>query len=129
MVIIKDDNSITYRLKIDNGQIVELKISWDIYMDTYYYYVTLYINKRKNGYKFLEQTGRNGIEGLLKAKEMLREFIEDIKQTENRNHNIYIFWDDNRRKDVYERGLKDLGFKMTTCIKWKCLRLGIPRKT
>ena len=96
-------------------------------MDTIYYYLCLYINKRGKGYQSLKQTGHSGLEGLLWAKEMLKDFIETIRKKKNITHKICVFWDDSRRRDVYARGLKDLGFKMGQLDSQKCLRYTIPR--
>lgn len=127
MTITEKDNKIIYRLKLDNGQVVEMTIDKEVYMDTIFYYVCLFINKRGKGYKLGKQTGTAGIEGLLWAKEMLRDFIDTLKDLPNRKHTISIFWDDNRRRDVYIRELRDLGFKVNTLVKWKCLQLTIPK--
>ena len=127
MTITEKDNKIIYRLKLDNGQVVEMTIDQEVYTDTIFYYVCLFINKRGKGYKSGKQTGTAGIEGLLWAKEMLRDFIDTLKDFPNRKHTISIFLDDNRRRDVYIRGLRDLGFKVNTLIRWKCLQLTIPK--
>ena len=127
MTVIQDGNKYTYKLKLDNGQVVSMTITRELYMDSVFYYVLLFINKRGKGYEEGHQTGRAGIEGLLWAKEMLKDFIEEIKKIKDRKHTICIFWDDNRRRDVYARGLKDLGFRFSTLVKWKCLQLVIPR--
>lgn len=127
MTVTYKDNETVYRLKLDNGQVVQVTIRSESYMDSIFYYIVLYINKRGGGYKEGYQTGTCGIEGLLWAKEILRDFIETLKKIPDRKHAIHVFWDDNRRRDVYIRGLKDLGFEVKTLVKWKCLQLIIPR--
>ena len=127
MSITEQEDEVTYRLKLDNGQVVELTIWNEVYMDQVYYFLCLYINKRGKGYESLKQTGHSGLEGLLWAKEMLKDFIETIRKKKNITHKICVFWDDSRRRDVYARGLKDLGFKMGQLDSQKCLRYTIPR--
>ena len=127
MTITEQEDEVTYRLKMDNGQIVEMTIYNEPYMDTIYYTICLYINKRGKGYESLKQTGHAGIEGLLWAKEILKDYIDTLRKRKNRRHVICVFWDDKRRRDAYARGLKDLGFKMGYMRNWKCLRYTIPR--
>ena len=128
MSITEQEDQVIYRLKLDNGQVVELTIWNEPCMDTIYYYLCLYINKRGKGYQSLKQTGHAGIEGLLWAKEILKDFIEKIKKKKNKKHCICVFWEDNRRRDTYARGLKDLGFKMGVLNTQKCLRYTIPKE-
>jgi len=76
------------------------------------YFIKFYVaNKRKQGYKFREQTGRDGIKSLLWAKRCLIDFLSNKINT-NKENIITVFWDDKKRRDVYIRGLKHLGFKL-----------------
>lgn len=85
-------------------------------------------NKRKQIYDdiYLTQTGKAGIETLLIAKEMLKTYIETLLDRRY-NNTIFIEWEDNRRRDVYERGLRDLGFKLDF-RGHKVLFLNIPKR-
>ena len=127
MTITEHEDEIIYKLKLDKGQLVQMNVQKETYMDTTRYFICLFINKRGKGYQMLHQTGHAGIEGLLWAKEMLIDLIEHIRKIENKKHVIHIFWDDARRRDVYIRGLKDIGFKVGYYYRWKCLLLTIPK--
>ena len=70
------------------------------------------VDKRKQKFHFKEQTGTDGINSLLWAKHCLKDFIENQIDKDIDNA-IIINWDDGKRRRVYERGLKDLGFKMS----------------
>lgn len=71
--------------------------------------------KRKDISKlFLKQTGKDGLKTLLFAKEAIREFEKYILREFGNCHQkifINIEWDDNRRRDIYYRGLKNDGFE------------------
>lgn len=78
------------------------------------YNVTFKINtKRKHGYQYLKQVGKDGLKSLIWAKNCLIDFIEFCK---NSKYSVYeniiiIQFDDNRRRNTYAYGLKSLGFK------------------
>lgn len=114
---IKDNNEYRYRVKNSKNQTVELTI-WTYYHDTEnnsdYLSVTLSVNKKSKGYEYGKETGKTGIESLLIAKKILQYHIDNFIFKSNRfgiwTYYIIIWWDDNRRRDVYYRGLKDIGF-------------------
>ena len=112
-----------YRVKLDNGQTVQLEVfitsdanSLETYQigNTAVWSVFLYVtSKKKRGYEFLKQTGRNGLTPLFLAKEMLKYHIDNViksRSQRSKDHIIWIVGDDKRRDKVYERGLRDLGF-------------------
>ena len=72
------------------------------------------VEKRKDFYNSkinLKSTGNSGIEGLLWAKSMISEFVKFMKEKMKVEEVIIVVgWDDNRRRNVYARGLKNLGF-------------------
>lgn len=81
------------------------KIYYGIYLCT--------MNKRKSEYySVLHTTGKDGVLGLLWAKRKIAEFETFILEDERKKKPIviYCFWDDNRRRDVYQWGLRSLGF-------------------
>lgn len=53
---------------------------------------------------------------------MMRRFINDL---EKGRHIIYIQWDDTHRRNVYERGLKEFGFKLGFREGSECLFLDV----
>ena len=99
--------------KLSNGQTI--KIVFDERETTKKFYYNIYLvimDKKKSEFNTtLKQTGRCGLEGLLWAKDKIIEFEEFILE-KNRCKPIviYCYWDDNRRRDVYYRGLKNLGY-------------------
>lgn len=111
-------NDYRYRVKNQKNQTVEMIISLyhkDEDKKTKYYAITLSVNKKGKGYEYGKQTGKSGIESLLIAKEILKYHIKNhlinFYSSKYWDHYIIIWWDDNRRRDIYYRGLKDLGFE------------------
>lgn len=85
------------------------------------FYIT---NKRKDVYKFREQTGTDGIKSLLWAKNCLLNFINnDLDRTED--NVIEVCWDDRKRKNVYVRSLIPLGFRLSRSVHRETLVLTI----
>lgn len=116
---IKNKDDYKYRVKNSKGQIVELEI-WVYYSDreqlTEYLSVTLSVNKKRKGYEYGKETGKAGIESLLIAKKILQYHIDKILKRQRFHkwtYYIIIWWDDSRRRDVYYRGLKDIGFEFS----------------
>lgn len=112
-----------YRVKTEDGQTVRMEIyvfdEDDNVPKTYLWSVVLQVEaKKKRGYEDLKQTGKSGLTPLLIAKEILKWHINEIiKHTstfKKANHIIAIQWDDKKRRNAYERGLRDLGFKLET---------------
>lgn len=113
-----DKDEYKYRVTNSAGQTVELCIS-DFYTDQVekrkFWTVLLYVNKKSRGYEFGKSTGKAGMESLLIAKEMLKYHIEYIRSCYKFYYKtyIYIWGDDKKRMNVYQRGLRDLGFVLT----------------
>lgn len=119
-----DDDSQCYfkRTKLSNGQLAEIVFEETYHRDRFADYNVVFVigSKRKNlnCSKFDHMTtGKVGIEGLLWAKKQILEFEEYIldrfPKERYPNEKVYISvgWSNNRRRNVYERGLKHLGFK------------------
>ena len=107
--------------KLDNGQIVSLTaIRFDT-LDREYYFISLFINKKCKGYKKLEQTGKCGVVGLLTAKSLLQQLIDQLNASSYKKVTIIIYADDSRRMKIYKRYLQDMGFYKSFWGK-KCLR-------
>jgi hypothetical protein len=119
--IYKDGDDTICRCKV-NGQLIKMTIYKDIFPKSNYYSVCLFINKRKKGYQEGLQTGKIGLTGLLIAKQMLLDFIDELRN--QKGHNIIlIYWADKRRRDVYYRSLSKYGFKYNIFNGCKCLKL------
>lgn len=127
MVVINKDTYIIYREKLDNGQIVHLEFSKYTTLKRTFYFVCLFINKRKKGYIENEQTGKCGLSGLIIAKNLLINFINKLKDTKLREEKISIIigYTNSRRRDVYERYLKELNFIDSKWDRHPCLRYDI----
>ena len=115
------------RAKNEHGQTMQLSFeSWSFtFKNKEQWFVRFYIStKRKHGYKYLEQTGKDGISGLLWAKRCLIDFIENGIDRKKDNQ-VVIYWDDNRRQRVYEYALSKLGFNVEFIDRRKALVLKI----
>lgn len=112
-----DTKEYQYRVVNSAGQTVELTV-YEFYREEYnykkYWSITLSVNKKSKGYEFGKNTGKTGIESLLIAKKILEYYIENVINSwhhDKYENIILIWWDDSKRRNVYERGLRDLGFK------------------
>jgi hypothetical protein len=116
----------TYDFKTKNqfGQLLELQIynyDWNEFNINASYAIKFHITtKRKHGYQYLKQTGRDGLKSLLWAKECIKYFIDNKLKNKDK---IVIFADDNKRLNIYKWGLKDLGFTESNIKGSKCLIL------
>ncbi len=93
-----------------------------LHKKTIYYEITLKIQHKRKQNVFLKQIGKCGLEGLLWAKNKIIEFEEFIK-TKNTDKTIKIVcgWDDNRRRNIYERSLSKLGYSFENLFNKKYL--------
>lgn len=114
----------TYYFKTKNelNQTLYLEIfnsNWSEFALTKTYNVTFKINnKRKHGYQYLKQVGKDGLKSLIWAKNCIKYFIENILKE---NDLITIYADDIQRFNVYTRGLKDLKFYISKIDNYKVL--------
>jgi len=109
---------------LPSGQTIRIEFQEDWSKSKYNYNIYLVTShKRKQaGYTCMKTTGGDGLKGLLWAKKKVIEFEEFIKE----EHPgipviIYCAWDDNRRRNVYERGLRNLGYRFTNLFGYKVL--------
>ena len=106
----------TYYFKTKNelNQTLYLEIfnsNWSEFTLNKTYNIVFKINtKRKHGYQYLKQIGKDGLKSLIWAKNCIKYFIENkLKE----NDLIIIYADDIQRFNVYKRGLKDLKFSVS----------------
>lgn len=114
------------RNKLSNGQFCEIEFleEYIIIDNRINYYVSFAIaNKKKELNKWFngkdssincETTGKCGLEGLLWAKNCIKEFEEYIWEIYGGYEGgvyIIVSGEDKRRYRVYERGLRDLGYE------------------
>jgi len=100
---------------LPSGQTIHLVFQESWSKKYFYFNIFLEIKgKRKDNYPGLEQTGKDGLKGLLWAKNKVIEFEKFIVQEAKYiNVPVILFcgWDDNRRRNAYYRGLSGCGFK------------------
>jgi len=110
---------------LPSGQIIYIEFQKDWSKSKYYFNIFLEIkNKKRNNYSCLQQTGKDGLIGLLWAKDIIKEFEIFIKQEyPYKNHTtiLHCGWDDNRRRNVYERGLRKMGYTYGRVFGYKAL--------
>lgn len=129
-MIYKDEDFIVYKLngtdeegyivneyeiskKIDNQKVVvSFKRDDNDHADITYYSIVLKIINKKKQKTYLKSTGKCGLKGLLFAKEAIIFFEKYVieKQYYTKHCFILCFWDDNRRRDIYYRSLKKIGY-------------------
>ena len=127
---IKDEGNIIH-FTYKNSKNQTVKISFDETLKyrkdseiLYDYWVMLTVKTKRTitwDSMFRQQTGnKTGFENLLIAKNAVKQFIEMYKE-KKLNFRLSVHWDDNRRRNVYERGLKSLGFKFKFIDGYKLL--------
>lgn len=127
--VFEKNNDIKYQTTNANGQTIRMiffkwyyplkrRVDWYVCFDI--------VDKRKENFKYKQQTGTDGLRSLVWAKSCIKDFIahEIDREVENA---IIVQWDDNKRRKAYERGLKELGFKLVNFDKRMSLMLKIPQ--
>lgn len=96
-----------------DGITTEIKFLLDVQTDDMeYYWVELWsYRKRKDADRNMNHlaTFGGGIHRLYFAREAIKDFIEQSKQT-GYSFGIIVHWADNRRRDIYVKALTKLGF-------------------
>lgn len=70
----------------------------------------------------LTKSGKQGLKSIFWAKEQIKEIINIFKEEHPDDKLILqVHWVDNKRRDLYYRGLKDLGFKFNNLYGYKSL--------
>lgn len=95
------------RNEINQILVLEIYLTTDHYINIKFYITT----KRKHGYQYLQQTGKDGLKSLLWAKACVMDFLENPPYNRIKQFPICVYADDLRRMDVYKRALIPLGFK------------------
>lgn len=85
--------------------------------------LNVYKKRKDKAFNFMKNTGKDGLATLLFARKAIIEFESFIQEKTCRYKDIFIVvdWDDKRRRNVYERGLKSLGFEFDMLDGKKCL--------
>ena len=112
----------SFKEKLSNNQTLEINF-WE--EDEKYIFVSAQVySKRKHINNDYQTYGKVGIESLLMAKMAIKLFIDFLIE-QKLSKKIIVAWSDNRRRDVYHRGLKGLGFKFEYLswdnVSFKCL--------
>ena len=112
------------KVKFPNGQTLRIEFQelWGDNICEYNVSLVIY-NKRKqlqDDRLYCKGTGKYGIKTLLIARDIILEFENYIKNEiapsefhKDNKFYIIISWLDNRRRNVYERGLKNYGYQYT----------------
>lgn len=113
-------NEYTLKKKFPSGMTAEILFSGlrnakdDLYFNVY---LDVYHKRKQSANNVLHQTGKDGLGPLIWTKKAILAFEEYILSDKfycyGRTRNVYIFvgYEDNRRKKVYERGLRNEGYK------------------
>jgi hypothetical protein len=111
-------------MKLPSGQTIKIEFQEDWSNDKYYYniYLVTTHKRKQESSTVLQRTGKDGLKGVMWAREKVKEFEEFIKEI----HKgipiiIHCGWDCNIRRNLYERGLKDLGYKFNNQFGYKVL--------
>ena len=124
--------------KLSNGQTLYIEFQTEYRKECCGFWVYLIVYKKRkhllNDGLFCKSTGdKLGIKTLLIAREIIIEFENFIKDivtkkreegliSKDLKYYIEVGWDDNRRRKVYERGLKKYGYDYTYEEGFKYLR-------
>lgn len=125
------DSSGYYQVsQLENGQTIKIVFDRTYTKKRTEYFIILVIANKKRHIKqwflgerdilSLNQTGRCGLEGLLWAKKQIESF-EKLLREKDEKFFLYLQWSDNRRRNVYVRGLKSLNYIIGTRYGCKCL--------
>ena len=117
------EKTIIYKTKNESGQILSLTFYLYEYSDANVWYIVFWIGKRKKGFQYNVQTGKDGLKSLLWAKECIKDFI--LKSDKHKQTRLALGGTDKRRKEVYKWGLKDLGFSINRSHDLSVLMLSI----
>jgi hypothetical protein len=127
-----DDDTYSYGYykihQLSNNQVIGIFFIKNKLSRNIEYHIALSIsNKKKHLFQYIKEekdvlsgkeTGKCGLEGLLWAKKQIIEFENSICKPGNI---ICVRWSDNRRRKVYEYGLKKIGYKIGFRDGSKCL--------
>ena len=109
---------------LPSGQTIRIEFQEEWGKSKYFYNIYLVIShKRKQAdFTYGMATGKDGFKGLLWAKSKVLEFETFIKEKHpDKPVIIYIHWDDNKRRKIYERGLSNKGYKYNFLFNTKVL--------
>lgn len=102
--------------KLKSGKTIKIEFTEEVFDNVVEYSIWLTTSrKRKNlDNQYLTTNNKDGLQGLLWAKQKIGEFEKYLQYErifKDKKRFIIVEWDDNRRRNVYYRGLKGLGFE------------------
>lgn len=109
---------------LPSGQTARIEFNESCTSKGYYFSIWLVLSDKRKGTAntYLKSTGKDGLKGLLWAKQNVIDFEEFIKEElDGYTVTIYTQWDDNRRRDTYHRGLSRLGYRYDKVFGCKAL--------
>lgn len=107
-----------------SGQTIRIEFQEEWNNSKYYYNIYLVTShKRKQADStYGIATGKDGFKGLLWAKSKIIEFETFIKEKyPDITVVIWCHWTDNKRRNIYERGLSNIGYKYNFLFNRKVL--------
>ena len=111
-------------LILPSGQTIRIEFQeeWTKSKNFYSIYLVTSHKRKQADSTYGIATGKDGFTGLLWAKKKIIEF-EIFKREKHANIPIIIYctWTDNKRRDLYERGLRNLGYKYNFVFDKKAL--------
>lgn len=114
--------------KLPSGMTVEVVFQGDYSSDqrfaTFNVVLDVFKKRKQKDDNYLHQTGKDGLKPLIFAKKAIEEFAPYILEQYGECHEkmvIQVLWADNRRRRVYERGLKSIGFEFNNYFGYKAL--------
>lgn len=117
-------------LILPSGQTIKIEFQEEWSKSKYFYNIYLVTShKRKQADStYGIATGKDGFKGLLWAKSKIIEFETFIKEKHPDIPIVfYCFWTDNKRRNIYERGLSNIGYKYNFLFNKKVLSKTIMR--
>lgn len=104
--------SYMYKAKNSKNQLLTLNVYQSV--DDNWNVMFFITSKRKHGYQKLKQTGKDGVQSLIWAKNCVLDWIKNVQERRFQSGPIklFVYADDKRRMKVYKRALIPLGFQV-----------------
>ena len=112
--------------KLKSGKTIEIWFTPEEFQSKllFWVYAVTYHKRKQEKYIFLTTNNKDGVAGLLWLKEQILLFEEEYQSEPETDKDTYIVvsWDDNRRRNVYNRGLSKYGYQFNMIDNEKVLR-------
>jgi hypothetical protein len=111
-------------MMLPSGQTIKIEFTEEEGKNNWYYSIYLVTMHKRKAEKDtqLHTTGKDGLTGLLWARQRIIEFENTIKEMHHHKPSImFCSWDDNRRRNAYYFGLKEYGYRFGVLFNQKVL--------